>query len=193
MTENIFFDDYKSFFDDELTINAEQANESNSVLLVVGRVGYDSIEQVIKRGHRAVFSFEQDFEVKVLRVGTSQTFVDVRKVENIQSKYREFIDYSLGSIPDSDENFTHQEINELKEKLTSLQSEFTEHQRISREEAAFAKASFELLIKKLDESSRTSWRQTAYSIVTSIGLSVTPESIDRVINTSRAAIELMGQ
>ncbi|MDR8525155.1 hypothetical protein [Shewanella fidelis] len=191
MSETVFFEGFKSFYDGAVTVNAEYANEKNSALLIVGKAGYDSIEHTIKRGHRAVFSFDYDFEVQLLKIGETQITVDVRRLEGIQSKYRDFIDNSLGSIPDSEEKFTKQEIDELKEKLTNLQKEFTEHQRISREEAAYAKASFELLIKKLDESSRTSWRQTAYSIATSIGLSITPEGIDRVIETSRNAIELI--
>ncbi|ENO1826128.1 hypothetical protein ACA875_003099 [Vibrio parahaemolyticus] len=192
MSETVLFEDFKLFFDGAITVNAEYANESNSAVVIVGKTGYDSVENTIKRGHRAVFSFDHDFEVQLLKVNSTQITVDVRRLESIQSKYRDFIDNSLGSIPDSDEHFTKQEVDDLKEKLITLQKEFAEHKRISREEAAYAKASFELLIKKLDESSRTSWRQTAYSIATSIGLSITPEGIDRVIETSKTAIELIG-
>ncbi len=191
MSETIYFEDYKSFFDDVIKVNVEHADEINCALLIVRKVGYDSIEHTIKRGHRAVFSFDSDFEVQLLKINSTSVAVDVRRLESIESKYRDFIDNSLGSIPDSDEKFSKSEIEDLKEKLVVLQKDFAEHQRISREEAAYAKASFDLLIKKLDESSRTSWRQTAYSIGTSIGLSVTPESVDRVIEASKTAIELI--
>ena len=191
MIETIYFEKYKSFFDDVITVNVEYENQKNCALLIVRKVGYDSIEHTIKRGHRAVFSFDSDFEIHLLTVDSNYVTVDVLRLESIQSKYRDFIDNSLGSIPDSDEKFSTSEVEELKKKLVILQKDFANHQRISREEAAYAKASFDLLIKKLDESSRTSWRQTAYSIGTSIGLSITPESVDRVIEASKTAIELV--
>lgn len=191
MGETINFENFGSFFDDVITVNAEYANEKNCALLIVRKVGYDSIEHTIRRGHRAVFSFDSDFEVQLLKVNSVYVTVEVRRLESIQSKYRDFFDSSLDSIPESDEKFSTSEIEEFKKKLVILQKDFAEHQRISREEAAYAKASFDLLIKKLDESSRTSWKQTASSIFISIGLSITPESIDRVIKASKTAIDLV--
>lgn len=187
MREAIFFNSYKSFFDEEFTVNAEYADESNSALLVVGKVGYNSVEQVVKRGHRAVFSFGQDFEVKLLKIETSMIEVDVRKIENLKSKYTEFIDHSIGCIPESDENFSLQEIEELKEKLTTLQKEFAEHKEFSREEADYARASFELLIKKLDECSKSAWKHTASGIGASLMMSFAPEHYQQVIDATHFA------
>ncbi|MGI2801361.1 hypothetical protein ACRTC3_22735, partial [Photobacterium damselae] len=164
MSISIYFDSYQSFFDDELTVNAEYSSENNSALLVVGKVGYDSIEQIIKRGHRAVFSFDQDFEVRLLKIDTTCITVDVRRIEKLKAKYLEFIEISIGSIPESNEKFSQQEINELKEKLTTLQQNFAAYEKFSREEAAYARTSFELLIKKLDDSSKSAWKHTASGI-----------------------------
>jgi hypothetical protein len=187
MREIIFFESYKSFFDEELTVNAEYANESNSVLLVVGKAGYDSLEQTVERGHRAVFSFDQDFEVRLLKKETSTIEVDVRRIENLKAKYTEFIDHSIGSIPESDEKFSQKEIEELKEKLTTLQQAFAEHKELSREEAAYARASFEILIKKLDESSKSAWKHTASGIGASLMMSIAPEHHQQVIDTANFA------
>jgi FtsZ-binding cell division protein ZapB len=183
MIETIFFDSYKLFFDEKLTVNAEYADESNSVLLVVGKVGYDSVEQAVKRGHRAVFSFDQDFEVRLLKRESSTIEVDVRRIENFKVKYTEFIDLTIGSIPESDEKFSQQEIEELKEKLTTLQKKFAEHKEFSREEADYARASFELIIKKLDESSKSAWKHTASGIGASLMMSISPEYYQQAIDT----------
>ncbi|EIE1275492.1 hypothetical protein RGL42_002700 [Vibrio parahaemolyticus] len=184
MRETIYFDSYQSFFDEELTVNAEYADERNSALLVVGKAGYDSIEQVVKRGHRAVFSFDQDFEVRLLKRETGTIEVDVQRIENLKVKYTEFIEHSIGSIPESDEKFSQQEIEELKEKLTTLQQEFAEHKKLSREEAAYARASFDLLIKKLDESSKSAWKHTASGIGASLMMSIAPEHYQQAIDAA---------
>ncbi|ANP76934.1 hypothetical protein A134_11125 [Vibrio crassostreae 9CS106] len=195
MKETIFFESYKSFFDDELIVNAEyaeyaqQMNEGGCALLVVGKVGYDSIRQTLIRGDRAVFSFDQDFEVRLLKKNSSSIEVSVVRIENIKAKCIEFIDASIGSIPESDEKFSPQDIEKFKEKLTSLQKEFAEHKELSREEAAYARASFELLIKKLDESSKSAWKHTASGIGASLMMSIAPEHYQQVIDSAKFALQ----
>ncbi|WP_421338676.1 hypothetical protein [Aeromonas veronii] len=191
MIDTIFFNSYASFFNEELTVNAEYTDERNSALLIVGKVGYDSIEQVVKRGHRAVFSFDQDFEIKLLRREVSQIEVDVIKLTNLKSKYTDFIELSIASIPESEETFLLSEVEVLKEKLTTLQKAFTEHQELSREEAAYAKASFDLLIKKLDQSSKSAWKHTASSIGASLIMSISPEHYQQAIDATRSTFQAL--
>ena len=191
MIETINFNSYKLFFDDELTVNAEYENDSNSALLVVGKTGYDSVEKVVKRGHRAIFSFDQEFEVRLLKRELHSIEVDVRIIDNVKTKFTEFLDHSVGYIPDSDEKFSQQEIDELKEKLTTLQKEFAEHKKLSREEADYARAAFELLIKKLDESSKSAWKHTATGIGASLMMSIAPERYQQVLDAAHFALQAL--
>lgn len=191
MSIKIYFDNYQSFFDDELTVNAEYTDETNSALLVVGKAGYDSVEQTVKRGHRAVFSFDQDFEVRLLKREVQSITVDVRKIGNLNTKFIEFIEDSIGSIPESEEKFSPQEIDELKEKLTALQQSFDKHEKLSREEAAYARASFELLIKRLDENSKSAWKHTASGIGASLLMSISPEHYHQVLDSAQYTLQLL--
>ncbi|OBT13280.1 hypothetical protein A9264_14330 [Vibrio sp. UCD-FRSSP16_10] len=189
MKKTVFFNDYESFFDDTFTVNAEYADENDSALLIVGKVGFDSIEHVLRRGHRVVVSFEKDFEVKLLKTSPTQVEVDVREIENLKSKYTLFLDYSVVAIPESDENFSSQEIDELTEKVTQLQSDFSEYRRLSREEAEFLRASVELLIKKLDSSSKSAWKYTATGVVASLLMTISPDTYVEIASKAGVAIQ----
>ncbi|MGR6831360.1 hypothetical protein [Aliivibrio wodanis] len=189
VVETIHFEDYIILFNGKLSINAEYCNENHCIELIVSSIGYDSQEKIIKRGHRGLFVFDFTYEIKVLKISSNSAVIQVSKISSLNFTYVEYINETLGVVFDSDEGFTLQEKNELKEKLSTLEKEFADHCKCSREEAAFAKASFELLIKKLDDSSKTSWKQSLLGIGSSIALSISPENIQTAIDTSSAALE----
>ncbi len=71
-----------------------------------------------------------------------------------------------------DKKFNNSEIQALRSQLESLEAKIEELYSLSKTESEYTRAAFNLLDKKLDHSSKVSWRQTAYGILVSVGLSV---------------------
>ena len=61
--------------------------------------------------------------------------------------------------------------------------------KFTKEEAEFTRTAFDLLNKNLDSSSKTSWRQTAYSVVTSVACAVAPEHFGQIASLYGTAKE----
>jgi len=97
------------------------------------------------------------------------------------------LDSTVSNIDDDEEKFEANEIVELKYKLDSVEQKLTDLVGLHKEELDYIKASFELLNKKLDSGTKTSWKQTAYSVAASIACTITPQYTDQIFTLSHSA------
>ena len=188
--EYIYFEDYKEFFESKLILNLEYSNEVGTVGIVASHDGFDSQEIVLKKGHRNVVIFDYSYELKLLKIDKTSKRAEIQAYRTPISHfaYVDMLDSTVSNIDDGDEVFEVSEIDELKEKLDYLEKQLTDLVGLHKEEFDYIKASFELLKKKLDTGTKTSWKQTAYSVAASIACTVTPEHADQLFTLSHSAV-----
>jgi len=187
--EFINFDDYKEFFESKLILNLEYANEAGTVSIVASHDGFDSQDMVLKKGHRDVVIFDYSYELKLLKInqGLNKAEIQVYRSPISHFSYVDMLDSTVSNIDDGDETFGTSEINELKERLDYLEKQLTGLAGLQKEEFDYIKASFDLLNKKLDNGTKTSWKQAAYSVAASIACTITPEHADQLFTLSHSA------
>ena len=185
--ESIYWGGYQEFFDDSLTIHLESDYQKNSAKITVGTDFYDSKEVELKLGHRAVVDFDKSYVIKLLESGSSMAKFSVFEVPNKHDAYIKLFNNTISNIEDSEDEFTSSEISELKAQLKELTKKMTTLTDLHAEELDYIKASFELLNKKLDEGSKSGWKQAAYGIAASIACAISPEQAQQVISISHEA------
>jgi hypothetical protein len=185
----IRYDETATFFDGCLYVDIDYTDDQKAVSVTVGFDGLDSQTVTLERGQTHVFNFGLIFEFRIFKIESYTVNIQIgeKKVSNSISSV--LANSDLFSVPDSDEKFSSSEINELKSKLESMESELHSMYEFTKEQAEFTRKAFDLINKNLENSSKTSWRQTTYSIITSVTCAVAPEHFEQVASLYGTAKE----
>lgn len=185
---SVRFDETATFFEGRLYIDVAYTHEQGVVNITAGFDGFDSQTTTLKRGQVYVFNFGILFELRLFKIDSYS--VNIQVGEKASSTISSVLaDSTIFDVSDSEEKFSPTEIRELKSRLDSMEHELHSMYKFTKEEAEFTRTAFELLNKKLDSSSKTSWRQTAYSVVTSVACTVAPQHFDQIANLYGTAKE----
>ncbi|ALQ08116.1 hypothetical protein NRL14_17020 [Pseudoalteromonas sp. 20-92] len=187
--EFINFGDYKEFFDGELTLNLELSYESGTAIIIASHDGFDSLDVVLKKGHRSVVIFDYSYELKLLKIEDSlrRSQIQVYRTPISHFAYVDMLDSTVSGVDDGEGKFEQVEIVELKQKLDYVEKQLTELAGLHKEELDYIKAAFQLLNKKLDGGTKTAWKQTAYSVAASIACTITPQYAEQIFTLSHSA------
>jgi hypothetical protein len=185
--DDVFWGGYGEFLDDTLTINLNSENKSNPVSITVGHDFYDSKEIELKTGHRVVVEFDKSYAIKLLKTESATAKFSVLELPQTFDSYIKLFDNTISKVEDSDDSFSNPEILELRAQLQVLTEKMTKLTDLHEEELTYIKAALELLNKKLDEGSKSGWKQAAYGVAASIACAISPEQAQQVISISHEA------
>ena len=183
------FDETATFFDGCLYVDIDYTDDQKEVRVTVGFDGFESRVATLKRGQVYVFNFGLIFEFRIFKIESYTVNIQIGEKKVSNSINSVLANSDIFSVPNSDEKFTSSEIDELRSKLESIESELHSMYKFTKEEADFTRKAFDLINKNLESSSKTSWRQTTYSIITSVACAVSPEHFEQVASLYGTAKE----
>ncbi|WP_166253904.1 hypothetical protein [Marinobacter salicampi] len=172
--QNVRFGETVDFFDSDLYVGVKPttSGDSQRVAIDVGRDGFGTQHQDICRGESHTFFLKNPYEIRVFNVSSVSAVLNVTELPIVETADTVFQSSSIFRGADENENFSDSEIEALRSQLDALEKKIEELYSFSTAEADYTRSAFKLLDDKLATSSKASWRQTAYGVLVSVGLSV---------------------
>ena len=158
-------------FDEQLVVTLHPYS-SNNVSVTIGSIGYPDSNFDMILGESKSIKFDNIYEVRLLEYDTIQSIFMLTELPLNDYNNTIFIGSKLFNSQSEQDPFSEEELSFLKGQLSSLKSKVDDLFKMNAEHAAFVKASFDMLAKKLDEGTKASWRQAAYGVMTSIVCSI---------------------
>lgn len=162
-------------------VNYSESGNSNLVEVTAGKDGLGDETTEIYLGKSHTFLFQNPYEVRVFKVTGNHVTIQVCELPIIDAAEGVFQSSRIFNESTPDERFNDQEIKALRAQLSSLETKINDLHTLTDSEANHVRSSFEVLNEKLDTSTKESWRQTAYGILVSVGLSISID-INQAVN-----------
>ena len=158
-------------FDEQLIVTLH-AYSSNIVSVTIGSIGFPNSNFDMFLGDSKSVNFNNLFEIRLLYSDLVKSTFLLTELPLNDTSDTIFIDSKLFNDESEQNSFSAEELSILRGQLNSLKSKIDNLFEMNEEQAAYVKASFDMLLKKLDEGTKASWRQATYGVMTSIVCSI---------------------
>ena len=162
-------------------VNYSESGNNNLIKVTAGKDGLGHEDTKIYLGKSHTFLFQNLYEVRVFKITCSYVTIQVCELPIIDTAEGVFQSSTIFNESTPDEKFNNQEIKALRAQLSSLEAKINDLHKLTDTEANHVKSSFEVLNEKLDTSTKEVWRQTAYGVLVSVGLSISID-INQAVN-----------
>lgn len=171
---DIPFGEMKELFGGDFYVGVYYSDSGTKglVSVSVGKDGFGTLTEDIFTGQSHTFQLKNPYEIRVFKVSGSYVTIHACELPIIKAAESVFQSSSIFQNIENEEKFDASEIEALRSQLSSLEAKIEELYSLTKTEADYTKSAFRLLNEKLDNSSKVSWRQTAYGVLASVGLSV---------------------